>query len=241
MIKTLDPAYAVLYWFSFVAIIAGLLGFSSKPNFELEKGDDYLKAIVTFYLISDFGFFIHGVVHYFWGTVVYVEIALVLLLLAASVYLMNFTKLERFEAAKFRDGLIYGCVAVLMGKNLPIRAFPSEVSLIMAFIAIAVFWLTLLLYRLVRRMAAYFDFESHESVISCTFFVVYITGLSCLLVRYPKIHFALDAISSAILLYILYKIYEVAKPFIPERWLRRLGLKRDEWGGWEEWKGGALR
>ncbi len=214
MIKSPNPSYIVLYWFSFVAVVAGLLGFSTRPSYELEKGDDYLKAIVTFYLISDFGFFIHGVVHYLWGTVVYVELALVLILLAASLYLMNFTKLEKFEGTKFRDGLVYGCVAVLMGENLPFKAFPSEASLVMAAIAIAVFWLTLYLYRLVRKMSTYFDFSTHESVISCTFFVVYITGLSCLFVRYPKVHFALDAISSAILLYILYKIYEVAKPFL---------------------------
>ncbi len=222
MIKTPDPSYIVLYWFSFVAVLAGLLGFSTRPSYELERHDDYLKAIVTFYLISDFGFFIHGIVHYLWGTVVYVEIVLVLILLVASVYLMNYTKLEKLEGSKFRDGLVYGCIAVLMGEKLPFKAFPSEASLVMAFIAIAVFWLTLYLYLLVRKMSTYFDFESHESVISCTFFVVYITGLSCLFVKYPKVHFSLDAISSAILLYILYKIYEVARPFMPFDGLKKM-------------------
>ncbi len=206
--------FVVLYWFSFVAAVAGLLGYSFRPKFELEKHDDYLKAIVTFYLISDFGFFIHGLAHYLWGVVLWVELALVLLLLVASMYLMNSTGLEKFEPNKFKDAIVYGCVMVLVGKNLPFEAFPAEASLLMAIIAIAVFWLALYLYWIVRKNSVYFDFEEHGSVVASTFFVVYATGLSCLFVKSNKIHFTLDAISSAILLYILYRIYKVAEPFI---------------------------
>ena len=208
-----NSGLVVLYWFSLVTTVAGLLGFSFSPKYE-ESYDSYLKYIVTFYLIADFGFFIHGIAHYLWGTVIWVEFLLTLLLLIASLYLANSIKLDKLEPAKFRDALVYGSVLVLIGKNLPFDVFPTETSLIMAIIAIAVFWLALYLYYVVRGKSLYFDFPEYSNVISGTFFVVYITGLSCLLVKNEKIHFTLDAVSSAILLYILYKIYDVAKPFI---------------------------
>gem|GEM_PF-2534521 len=206
--------FIVLYWFSFVTTISGLLGFSFSPKYEMEKHEDYLKSIVTFYLLADFGLFIHGIAHYFWGLVVWVELFLVILLLISSLYLANAIGLEKFEPSKFKDALVYGSVLVLIGKNCPYDIFSNIISLLMALIAIAVFWLAIYLYFIVKDKLVYFDFTDHKTILSSTFFVVYMTGLSCLFVKNEKIHFMLDTVSSVILLYVLYKLYEVAKPFI---------------------------
>ncbi|AEA46918.1 hypothetical protein [Archaeoglobus veneficus] len=205
----------LVYWFGLVVAFAGLVGYSSLPSYEFDRHERYVRAIAAFYLVATFCFLLHAVSHVFRPICVYIELFVVLALFAASLYLMLDTGVERFDARRFKDALLYGAVAWLMGRHMTfVEEYPVEASVIMACLSFPVFAVSAYLFYSIRKKAIYFNFEEHRVIISSSFFIVYLTGLGSMSLDFPSVHYALELVSSGILLFVLYRMWKVARVFI---------------------------
>ena len=211
----MEEVHPIIYWFGFVTAFAGLVGYSSKPLYEFDRHEKYVEAIATFYLITALSFLLHAIYRLFYRKLAYVEIGVVVMLLAASLYLMVYTGIEKFDIKRFKDALLYGAITWLMGQQLQVvkEYFLYAVPVLSAF-TIPVFLVSVYLFYSIRNKTVYFTFEEHDKIISSSFFVIYLAGLSTLFVDIPNVHFTFKIVASGVLLYILYKLGNIARLFV---------------------------
>ena len=159
----MEEVYSIIYWFGFVTAFAGLVGYSSKPLYEFDRHEKYVKAIATFYLITALSFLLHATYHLFYQKHVYVEIGVVVMLLAASIYLMAYTGIEKFDARRFKDALLYGAIIWLVGQQLHVMGEYALYTIpVLSAFSIPVFLVSVYLFYSIRNKTVYFTFEEHK-------------------------------------------------------------------------------
>jgi len=188
--------------------LVGLLGYSL--NFEgLESNVTILKVMAAFYILLSVEFFVHHISMNLECCHVFVHFVLAITSLTTGIIMLSNAKRYpfRFVNERFRDLIIYGALIWLVERNLNLQRFVEvvEVALIVSSLIIAV--LSAYMFLSVRRLRAFFVVD--ERLVMATFFVIFLIGEStvCLSVL-PLI------IATLTVVYITYKVFETAKPFI---------------------------
>ncbi len=201
---------------------SGLLGYSVIPPPDFGYRESDLRALLIFYMLATFAFLCRAFGYIAGVPLVYLNPFVGIVSIIAALYLLYSTVGRiRFSAVRFRNALVYGAILWLVGKELDhgyydlLHSFQPAPCIIAGIVTFPVAFIIFYVVFNVRKLKTGFFPNGSEDVISCSYIVVYLIGLSVLGSYFESSVCCLSILMAALVVfYVLAKIYVMSRPFL---------------------------
>jgi len=173
----------------------GLMGYSTVLAEDYSKN---LRTNLIFCMLTSSAFLLYGILYLINFSLADYTFALILSF--AGLYLLLSFRIEGINAERFRNGLVYASLVWLIARNLYVGIY---IPAVIAMVAVPVFYFAV---RSVRELDGNeFYFFDETDIVYTAFLVILIGGIAIESMRTAL------AISSALALYIFYRLYKSAR------------------------------
>ncbi|RLI89809.1 MAG: hypothetical protein DRO98_00225 [Archaeoglobales archaeon] len=207
---------------SLVTLFTGLIGYSlvSISDFGYRECD--LKVLMIFYGIITIGFISHAFGYAIQTSIGFTHLFTAFLTVLAALYLFSNSRGRmEFSARRLRDATIYGAVIWLVGREIDynyhnvLGVYEPTPCIIAGAVSFSIAFIMFYVLLNVKKLKAAFFPEGSEEILSYSYILVYLIGLS-LLGAYiqSSVHCLSLVIATSVALYVFAKFYVTSRPFL---------------------------
>jgi len=206
----------------FASLFSGLLGYSIIPPRDFGYRESDLRTLLVFYMLATFAFLCHAFGYIVGSPPEYLNSFVGAVSVVAALYLLYSTVGRiRFSAMRFKNALIYGAILWLVGRELDHRyynllhSFQPAPCIIAGMVSFPVAFIIFYVIFNVRKLKTGFFPNGSEEILSCSYIIVYLIGLSVIGSYFESSVCCISIFVAAfVVFYVLAKIYVTSRPFL---------------------------